>query len=228
MSKILIQSLLLASTGLLSVGSITIVILLLISKRGWKNGLGYALGYTIAYTLIGVTVVTLGYRAAENRASEPSIVTPTLLLIFGALLLWLGIKNWRKPASDEQEKEPRFFSIINRITPLKAFGFGAMVSVINFKNLALYMTALSVVILSDLLLAEKITIAVLVALVFCLSVIIPVLIYLLFPQRSTEILNAIKDGINRYSRPIGIGIPLFFGLIFLTKAISLFLTANPR
>ncbi len=52
MLTVIIQSLILASSRLLSVGSITLVILLLISDRGWRNGLGYALGYTSAYTAI--------------------------------------------------------------------------------------------------------------------------------------------------------------------------------
>ena len=219
MLKILLQSLILASTGLLSVGSITIVILLLISKRGWHNGLGYALGYTSAYTAIGILVVTWGYRAAENGKAEPNAIFPIFLLIFGTLLLWMAFKNWRKPESSKEE-QPRFFNIIDSITPLKAFGFGATVTVINFKNLTLFLSALSVVILSDLVLAEKIIITLLVALVFSLAVIIPVLIYLLFPKRAADLLNLIKDRLNQYSRPIGIGISLFFGMIFLIKGLT--------
>ena len=72
-----IQALVLASAGLLSVGSITLVILLLLSDRGWHNGLGYALGYTCAYTIIGVSVVVFGYRTAENNTEEPNLVLPS-------------------------------------------------------------------------------------------------------------------------------------------------------
>ena len=137
MLAVLLQSLLLASSGLLSVGSITLVILLLISDRGWRNGLGYALGYTSAYTIIGVSVVVLGYSTADNNATEPSLFVPILLIILGSLLLFIGLRNWRRPAANKTE-EPRFFSIVDKITPIKAFGFGAMVSVINFKNLAFF------------------------------------------------------------------------------------------
>lgn len=219
MFPVLVQSLLLASSGLLSVGSITLVILLLISDRGWRNGLGYALGYTSAYTTIGISVLLLGYKSVENAPSEPSLFFPVLLIVFGTLLLWLAMRNWRKPASDKQE-EPRFFSIVDNMTPQKSFGFGAMVSVINFKNLALFLTALSVVVLSDIPITEKIIITVLVTLVFCLSVIIPVSIYLAFPKRAKELLNGIKEYLNRHSRPIGIIAPLLFGLIFLIKGIT--------
>ena len=219
MLPVLIQALVLASAGLLSVGSITLVILLLLSDRGWHNGLGYALGYTSAYTVIGVSVVVFGYRAVENRAEEPSLFFPILLMILGTLLLLLSLRNWRKPISENQD-EPRFFSVVDKITPLKAFGFGAMISVINFKNLALFLTALSVVVVSDLLITEKIFITLLVVLVFCLSVIIPVVIYIAFPKRAKDVLNSIRQFLNRHSRAIGIWAPLVFGLILLIKGIS--------
>lgn len=219
MLPVLIQSLLLASSGLLSVGSISLVILLLLSDRGWQNGLGYALGYICAYSVIGVSAVLLGYRAAESSASEPSLFFPIVLLLFGNLLLWLGFRNWRHPVSETQE-EPRFFSMVDNITPPKAFGFGAMVSVVNFKNLALFLTSTSVVVLSELPIFEKVIITLLVVLVFCLSVIVPVIIYVSFPKRAKDVLTSLKKFLNQNSRPIGIWMPLVFGLLLLIKGIT--------
>ena len=103
---------------------------------------------------------------------------------------------------------------------MKAFGFGAMVSVVNFKNLAIFLSAISVVHLSNLELSLKLINVVLVAIVFCLSVIVPVLIYLLFPKRSGELLNWIKQTIETRSRAIGIWIPLIFGVLFLLRGIT--------
>ena len=214
-----IQALVLASAGLLSVGSITLVILLLLSDRGWHKGLGYALGYTSAYTIIVVSVVVFGYRAVENNTEDPSLVLPILLMVLGTLLLWLAQRNRRKPVSENQE-EPRFFSVVDKITPLKAFGFGAIISVVNIKNLALFLTALSVVVVSDLFITEKIFITLLVVLVFCLSVIIPVVIYIAFPKRAKDMLNSIRQFLNRHSRPIGIWAPLVFGLLLLIIGIT--------
>ena len=219
MFPVLLQSLLLAFSGLLSFGSITLVILLLMSDQGWRNGLGYALGYTSSYTLIGISAVLFGYRTAENNSGEPGLFLPILLVFLGSLLLLLALRNWRKPVSEEQ-KEPRFFSMLDKITPLKSFGFGALIAVINFKNLALFLTSMSVVILSNLLITEKIFITLLVVLVFCLAVIIPVAIYVVFPRGAKDILNSIKQLINRYSRPIGIWVPLIFGLILLARGFS--------
>lgn len=130
-----------------------------------------------------------------------------------------GIAQWAQTDFGESRRTT-FFSIVDKITPPKAFGFGAVISVINFKNLALFLTALSVVILSELILTEKIVITLLVVLVFCLSVIIPVAIYVSFPKRAKNILNAIKQFLNQYSRPIGIWAPAVFGLFLLFKGIT--------
>jgi len=219
MLTVLIQSLILASGGLLSVGSITIVILLLISDRGWRNGLAYALGYVSAYSLIGVSVVWIGYRVTENRSGEPRSFSSILFIILGTLLLWLTQRNWRKPPSNDN-KSPRLFAIIDKITPPKAFAFGALVTVINFKNLAIFLSAVSVSLLSDLPLPAKIVIALLDALVFCTAVLIPVLIYIAFPKQANERLNWIKQTLERHGRTIGIGAPLLFGLIFLIRGIT--------
>jgi len=214
----LLQTLALASTGLLSAGSITLVILLLLSERGWRNGLGYALGYTGAYSLIGVTAVLVGYRTSVNNAGKPGYFLPILVLLLGALLLWLSLRNWRKPIEDDPQT-PRFFEIVDRVTPTKSFGFGAMVTVVNFKNLALFLSAQSVVILGDIPITEKVLISLLASLVFCLSVMIPVLIYLAFPRRAGDVLNGIKLSLSKHSRAIGIWLPLIFGLLLIAKGM---------
>ncbi|GAB4524832.1 MAG: hypothetical protein Fur0018_08760 [Anaerolineales bacterium] len=220
MLLILLQTLALAASGLLSVGSITLVILLLLSERGWRSGLGYALGYASAYSLIGVGAVSLGFRAAQNGEGEPGLLFPIILLVLGGLLLWLGFRNFRKPLVENPEP-PRFFAVVDGITPIKAFGFGALVSVMNFKNLALCLTALSVVILSGLPLAQKIVVTLLAALVFSLSVLIPVGIYLLMPRRARQVLDGFKAWLQRHSRAIGTWAPLGFGVLFVLKGLSL-------
>lgn len=218
---VMLQSLALASGGLVSVGSITIVILLLISDKGWLNGLGYMLGYVGAYTVIGVSAVMLSYNYTTNpdTNSDSSNIIPTILLcLMGCLLLYLAFRNWRKAPSTEK-KPPRLFKILDSITPIRAFAFGAMISFINVKNLAIFMSAVSVLLLSDLSLSAKILIVLLDVLVFCTSVIVPVGIYLLFPNGAYEKLNWIKATLENYSRPISIWIPLIFGFIFLVQGI---------
>lgn len=215
----LIQSLVLAAAGLLSVGSITLVILLLLSEQGLQKGVAYMLGYAGAYMVIGVMVTLVGYRVAAGHSGESGNVVPVVTIALGLLLVWLAQRNWRKPPSTADEN-PRLFALLDKITPRKALGFGALVTVVNVKNLALFLTAVSVSLVSDLPLAAKIAIVVLVALVFCASVIVPVLIYILFPRRADRVLSLVKHTIGAYRRPIGIWAPLLFGVLFLMRGMT--------
>ena len=220
MFNILTQSLVLASGGILSFGSITIVILLLISDQGWRNGLGYMFGYVGAYTMIGVSIVVMNYNytTAEGASAEPNILGSILFIIMGILLLWMTFRNWRKSPSEER-KPLRLFAILDKITPAKAFALGAVVTVVNFKNLAIFLSAVSVLLVSELLLSSKIMIVLLDVLVFCLSVIVPVGIYVAFPETARDRLNLIKQTIDKYSRPVSIFIPLIFGIIFFIGGV---------
>jgi len=220
---VLVQSLVLASGGFLSVGSITIVILMLLSDRGWRNGVAYVLGYWGGYSSIGVAVILVGRNMASGGTGDGGMVSSVVIMMLGGLLLWLAWRNWRKPPAGGQEQEqdhPGFFSMLDGITPLKALGFGAMVTVVNFKNLAIFLSAVSVSLLSDLALATKLMIVLLVALVFCAAVMVPVLIYLSFPAGAQERLTRFKLTLEKYSRPIGIGAPLVFGLLFVVRGIT--------
>ncbi|MDX1414725.1 MAG: GAP family protein [Candidatus Promineifilaceae bacterium] len=219
MPIVLAQSLVLAAAGLFSVGSITIIILLLMSEQGLRNGLAYLLGYVGGYMLIGLAVVLVGYRVAENSSGESSRFMPLLFVILGLLLLFLAQRNWRQPPAKNSEN-PRLLMLVDKITPPKALALGALVTVINFKNLALFLSAVSIPLLSELPLPAKMIIVSLDALVFCAAVILPVLVYILFPTRSDQFLNGIKRALERHSRPIGIWLPLIFGLLFLIRGIS--------
>lgn len=216
----LIQSLAIASVGIFSPGSITIVILLLMSDRGWRNGLGYMAGYISMYAAIGVGVLLLGVSSAENTSSEQSLTTSVVFICLGLLLFAISFRNWRKPAANNNEQPSRFSKIIDSITPARAFAFAATIAVINAKNLAIYLSAVSVLLLSSLLLTTKLAILVPLVLTFCLSVIVPVVIYVAFPDRANDYLTRIKQTIDRYSRPIGLIMPLILGMLLLYRGIS--------
>jgi threonine/homoserine/homoserine lactone efflux protein len=217
MDRVWIESLVLASGGIVSVGSITIVILLLISDGGWRKGAAYALGYTGGYTLIGIAAVLVGADASQSDSGGGG-VSAILSMAVGLLLLWMSVRNARKAPSDSQDP-PRIFTMLDETTARKAFGFGALVTVINFKNLAIFLSAVSVPVTSDLAVQAQLGIVVLDVLVFCASVILPILIYLSFPTGAEQRLTRFKDGLEARRRPIGIWLPAFFGLLFFLRGI---------
>lgn len=218
MMTVFVQSLALASVGIISPGSITIVILLLMSGKGWRNGMGYALGYIGMYSAIGVTAIVLGLGSAENINNEQSLTTSIVLLVLGTLLLLIGLRSWHTPPTEKRE-ETRFSTILNTVTLPRSFGLGAVVAILNVKNLAIFLTSLSILLASTLPIPTQLLMFIPLILIFCISVIAPVLIYIAFPARADEYLTRIKQTIDRYSRPIGIVIPILIGILLLSRGI---------
>jgi threonine/homoserine/homoserine lactone efflux protein len=218
MPAVALQSLVLAAGGLVSPGSITVVILLLMSERGVRRGLAYSLGYLGAYTLIGVGAVAAGYQAAAG-SSGFGVVSSVVFAALGTVLLWIAARNWRR-RDVAAEEHPRLLSFVDRITPARALGLGAAVTVVNVKNLAIFLSAVSVALVSDLPLPSKIAIAVLDALVFCGSVVLPVLVYAAAPARARERLGRIQETLAGHGRTIRIWAPAVFGGLFLLQALK--------
>ncbi len=215
---VIVESLILASAGLLSVGSITIVILLLMSERGWLSGLAYMTGYLSAYSVIGAAAVLVGYQTAESSSSAAEITSSVVLLLLAALLLWMAQRNWRRRRMP-LEQRPRLFTLVDQMTPVKALALGAAVTVVNVKNLAIFLSAVSVVIVSGLAVSVKLLIAGLDAVVFSAAVVIPVLVYLSSPDRARERLGRIQQALQEHRRPIGIWVPVVFGTLFLVQGL---------
>jgi threonine/homoserine/homoserine lactone efflux protein len=160
----------------------------------------------------------LGYRASLQGNDEPSNFLPILFIFLGALLLYITVRNWRK-GPQENDAPPRIFQFIDQFNTFKAFGFGLAIGVINFKNLAFFLSAISVILVSTLLIAQKIVVTLLVVLVFCTSVSVPVLIAVIFPQGAEEKLGWIKRKIDTHRYQIGIWLPLVFGVLFILRGI---------
>ncbi len=222
MLSVLFQSLAVAALGIISPGSITAVTLLLMSDRGWRNGVSFLMGYIVMYATIGTGVLVLGVNSIEGNDSPQSVTTSIVLMALGLLLLLVGARNWRnKPGENpENGRSSRFIKLLDSATPIKSFAFAATVAVINLKNLTIFLSAVSVLLLSNLLLTTKLTMLIPLILVFCTSVIIPVVIYFAFPDQANQYLTHIKNTIDRYSRPLGIALSIILGVLLFYRGIS--------
>jgi hypothetical protein len=219
MLSVLLEAIILSSGGIASIGSITIVILFLLSERGRWVGLGYAAGYSISYTVIGLAVILVGYRASLQGNDEAGSFMPVLFIALGLLLLYFAIRNWRK-GPQKTNQPPRIFQVIDQFSTIKSLGLGFAIGLINFKNLAFFLSGASVILVSTLGIAQKIGATLLMVLTFCTSVLVPVSIAFLFPRQAEQRLGWIKQTIDTHRYQIGIWLPLVFGVLFILRGIS--------
>jgi len=217
-----IQSILVASAGFFSVGSIAITLLLLLSEDGRLKGLAYVLGYVLAYSLIGLGVIVFGSEFQQSENERQSLSFSVVSLVFGIILIFLGIKNWIKARKKEDKSTNQSIALLNSIDKMnwpKVFVGGMLISVINVKNLMLFLSAISIVYLNNFSFYFKIINVLAVTLVFCLTVILPVIITFLFPQKSKKILESTKQFLEAKRTSIGVFVPIVFGLFFVFNAL---------
>jgi len=117
-------------------------ILILFSDRARVNGPAFLVGWIAG--LVGATVVVLliaDTSGASDPASGPTIGDViTLLLGIGAVAL--GFRQWRsRPGPGETPAMPAWMAAIGGFTPVKALGFGVLLSALNPKNLAFVIAA---------------------------------------------------------------------------------------
>ena len=221
MQAAVFESLAVASGGILSIGSILIVLLLLSARGGATKAAAYCAGYCGGYLVMGTGLLVLGHRLAETTpvtAAEPNNVGPTVAIVLGGLLLFFGLKRWRQPPAPDAPP-PRLFAHLDQLTAPKALGFGLLVTVINLKNLAIFLSAIAILAEARLPLGQSLPAGVAVTAVFTGAVLAPLIVYALLRERADPWLSALRRFLERNSRPLTIGVMLLFGAVFLLRGL---------
>jgi threonine/homoserine/homoserine lactone efflux protein len=114
---------------------IAAVILVVTSRRGRANGLLFELGWIVGLALLGL----IGLALLGSSASSTGGPTPTwrgwVLLAAGLTLLLVGVVKFRRrPPPGTEVQAPKWMAALDRTTPTRALGLGALLAVVNPKN----------------------------------------------------------------------------------------------
>jgi threonine/homoserine/homoserine lactone efflux protein len=118
---------------------ITVVILLLMSRRADANGLSFAIGWISGVTLVTVVALVVTCESAGGKASSQSAGTAVAQLIVGIAFVALAIRQWHKRGGDGAQ--PKWMTALERVGPAKAAGLGLLMGAANPKNLLLSVSA---------------------------------------------------------------------------------------
>ncbi|MBF2028920.1 MAG: GAP family protein [Oscillatoriales cyanobacterium C42_A2020_001] len=204
---------------------IIIGLLLLTSpQQGLLKAIAYVGGMTLTRILQGVVfglILAEAIATAEEGSGKGPVIS-TLLLVLGILLLIAAYKKW-SGEDDPDAPPPKWFTRIDRATPLQAFGFGFAFPLISAKLWVFTLSALTTIAAAELGQSSS-AIAYLLFIVLAQSLLLlPIVTCIVLPTRSQTVLNHLADWMTRNSRPIGIGVSLIFGLWFLYSGIKGFL-----
>jgi hypothetical protein len=202
---------------------IIIDILLLKSPRqGLLKASAYVGGMTTLRLLQGLIfglILTNSTAASTDEAGGKSPIILTLLLVLGIFLLITAYRLWRKE-DDPDAPPPKWLTMIDSLTPLKAFGIGFGLLLIGAKFWVFTLGAIGVIGQAQLGQPSS-TIAFLLFVLLAESLLLlPILVRIIIPDRSKALLESVSSWLSKYNRQIMIVVSLIFGVLFLYQGIS--------
>ncbi len=219
MTSVLLEALGVASGGVLSVGSVLMVLVVLASAGGLKKAFAYYCGLLGGYVLIGWLVTGISARVRDSASrGEPSQVGAWVMLVLGSVLLLFGTRTLlRRPKTPEAP--PKIFTMLDGMSALRLVGFGAMISVINVKNLAIYLSAVSIVVEGELPTPESMLVIVAAAFVFCLVVLVPIGLFAISAERARPVLARFRTLLETHRRVLSLVAMFGFGSVFVGRGV---------
>ena len=200
---------------------IVAVILMLFSRRARVNGPVFLGGWVVALATVSVVAFVLADQSDPTTSSSASDTISWGKIVLGVLFLLLALRNWRKrPAPGTEPEMPKWMSGIDALSPFQAFGLGVLLAGVNPKNLVLAVGAAAGVAQLGLSTGDAaVSLIVFVALA-SVTIVGPVVYYLLGGQRAQRGLDALKDWLRIHDSATMTVLFLVFGVDLIAKGIQ--------
>ena len=200
--------------------SIILALFLLRGEGGVRKALAFAAGALLVRLVQGVLFgYVFGAAADTYGESGSNLITSTLLLVVGIVMLISAVKKWRKDA-DPDAPPPKWMATLSGLSALKAFGVGALLMAVSIKQWVFTLSAIAVIEQAQLSRAANMLTYLFFVLAAQSLVLAPILVSAVAPVQAAKLLDAIQGWLERNNRAIVIAASSIFGVLFLWKGIA--------
>ena len=176
------------------------------------NSIAALLGHTATYIVFGL-VLALAFDIITDRLANPEPVDYGLSLLIGTLLLWAA---WRIRGNKQQQNPA---TRVDQLTPIKAFGTGAIINIIGLPFALPYFAALDQILKTNLSVTDSALVIIGYNAGYALPFFVVPLLVIALGERSRSLLariNAKVDHVSAFLMPI---ILAFVGIALVADAI---------
>jgi hypothetical protein len=209
-------------SALVPLQAIIHILILKSPRQGVLKALAYVAGMITMRLLQGLVFGLLladASAASAEQGGGKSPVAATLLMLLGILLLLSAYKTWSKEV-DPDDPPPKWLTMIDSLTPLKAFGLGFGLLAISAKLWVFTLSAIAVIGEAQLGQPASTVAYLLFVLLASSLLLLLILIRVLAPKRAGSLLEELSAWLTKNNRPIVITVSLVFGLFFLYTGFS--------
>lgn len=161
------------------------------SDRPVSNSIAALLGHTAAYLSFGIGLA-LAFDIIMDRLTNPEPIDYVLSLLIGTLLLWAA---WGVRGDKQQQTAPN----VEQLTPLKAFGIGAIINIVGLPFALPYFAALDQILKADLTVADSALVIFGYNIGYALPFLVVPLLAIAMGERSRPVLARINEKVDRVS-----------------------------
>jgi threonine/homoserine/homoserine lactone efflux protein len=199
---------------------IAAVILMLFSGRARVNSVSFMCAWVAGIALVTSVVVLIpGLEASDG---EPSTTTGWIKLALAALLMLVGVRQWRsRPGPDDEVPVPGWMSKIDELRSGASFGLGFLLSALNPKNLLLAVAAGASLGALALTPGETVGAVAVFTVVASITVTVPVIAYLFAGKRLDPRLDEAKSWLIGNNTAVMAVLLVVFGASLLGDAIQI-------
>lgn len=195
------------------------VMLLLMSPLGVRGAGAFATARLLCVAVISGGLAFFAQAIDDAAGSKgPTAVTR---IVLGLVLMTLALVKWlRRPSSEEDAKIPQWMASIESSTMPRSFRLGAVLTLLNPKELAFAVGAGLAIGAGELGALEAVASVALFVILCCASVLIPIILVLLAGDKSTAILDTARNWLLRNNSIILAIVLLLIGALLVGGGLS--------
>jgi threonine/homoserine/homoserine lactone efflux protein len=196
------------------------VILMLGTPRARSNGSAFGVGWILGLTVVSV-IVLVAAGGADDADSTTSATVDWITLGLGAVFLLMARRQWRaRPRPGVESEMPRWMAAVDRFSGGRSLVLGAALSGVNPKNLALTLAASASIAQAGLSGGETTLAVAIFVVIGSLTVVGPVVFYLVAPDRAVGPLESIKQFMTEHNAVIMMIVLVVLGAKLIGQGIS--------
>ncbi|WP_068275514.1 GAP family protein [Aldersonia kunmingensis] len=197
-------------------------ILILLAPNAKGVAVGFLFGWVIGIA-VACSVFTLLSAVLPDEEGNSQPAHAWLYVGLGALLVIHAVRDWRsRPAGDAEPTMPKWMSAIDSFTAGRGIGLGFALAAVNPKNLILGAAAGVAIGEGGLSSGDVVVVIVVFTLLASCSVAVPVIAYLLSPQRWAGPLQTLREWLTRHNTAVMTVLLLVIGAVLIGKGLGKF------
>jgi hypothetical protein len=196
------------------------VILILFSRRARVNGPVFLLAWVLSLAAVGTVAYLLSHDGNVATSSTASDSVSWGKIALGAGLLMLARRNWRKrPTPGAEPEMPKWMARVDSLSPVKAFGLGVALAVVNPKNLILTLGAATGLAQLGLSTSDAIVSLTVFVVIASLTIAGPVLYAAFGGEKARAALDSTKTWLGTHNAAVMAVLFLVFGIDLISKGL---------